>query len=110
MGIAPKATVGVVSEFNTTTSDAILTAIAKLPYGGILLLESQLDEGLVRGFPIEVLDAEFAMIRLATALGITVVEAAGNRSNNDLDIYTDAGGNQILIGTAPGSGTQAPLW
>ncbi len=49
--------------------------------GKILLLEVQ------RGrCPTEIDDADFNAIRLATALGVTVVEAAGNRGAN-LDTY-----------------------
>ena len=101
IGIAPKiGSVNVVSSYGTTVSNAIFAALDSLPYGGILLLETQVDELPVGGttltnLPVEVVDAEFAAIRLATALGITVIEAAGNGSN-DLDKFADAGGKLVL--------------
>ncbi|NJM30793.1 MAG: hypothetical protein HC855_12460 [Rhizobiales bacterium] len=48
------------------------------------------------------LDINYEAIRLATALGVVVVEAGGNGTNNggtpavDLDVYTNAGGQRIL--------------
>lgn len=100
VGIAANlASVDVVSYNGSTRPDAIVAAIDNLPYGGVLLLEAQLSATIGGTFwsnlPIEALDAEFAAIRLATALGITVVEAAGNGSN-DLDTFVDAGGDQVL--------------
>ena len=72
--------------------DAISVAIANLPFGGVLLLEAQLSlnadnasESDQRNFsllPIEIQNATFQMIRLATARGLTVVEAAGNGGVN----------------------------
>jgi len=103
IGIAPNvASVDVVSYNGSTRSNAMLAAIANLVFGDVLLLEAQLDPlGGNNYFPIEVLDAEFDTIRLATALGIVVVEAAGNGNSNtgignDLDAYANASGLQIL--------------
>lgn len=93
VGIAPNiASVNVVSHSGNTNTipNAILAAIDNLPFGGVLLLEVQL---ALR--PAETVQANFDTIRLATALGITVVEAAGNGGLN-LDLFTDGGGNQIL--------------
>lgn len=91
VGIAPNVdSVNVVSYWGSTIPDAILAAIDHLTYGDVLLLEVQV------GFlPVEKLDAEFDTIRLATMLGIIVVEAAGN-GNSDLDAYTNAAGEAIL--------------
>jgi serine protease len=61
--------------------NAIMVAIANLPFGGVLLLEVEICGPRL---PIELLNLEWNNIRLATALGITVVEAAGN-GNWDLD-------------------------
>jgi hypothetical protein len=106
IGIAPNVgSVNVVSYSGTTVANAIFAALDQLPYGGILLLETQVEQLSVggttlSGLPVEVGDAESAAIRLATALGITVVEAAGNGSN-DLDTFADAGGKLVLNRSDP---------
>lgn len=89
VGIAPNiATLGVVSIANGGSPvNAIMAAIDHLPFGGVLLIEMQC--GMSSGTsaintPFEIVPQWFDMIRLATALGITVVEAAGN-GGNDLD-------------------------
>jgi hypothetical protein len=93
VGIAPNvASVNVVSHSGATSNipNAIATAIANLDYGHLLLLEVQ-----INFLPAETVPANFAAIRLATALGVVVVEAAGNGAN-DLDLYTDSGGLAVL--------------
>lgn len=93
VGIAPNlASVNVVSHSGNTNSipNAILAAIDNLSFGGVLLLEVQ-----INFLPAETVQATFDAIRLATALGIVVVEAGGN-GGNDLDTFTDAGGQQTL--------------
>jgi hypothetical protein len=112
--------------------DAIMTAIGLLGYGDVLLLETQrrLTEGVDNFMPVEhQFDATdqhpwktaFREIRLATALGIAVVEAAGDGRNlnppdrvprwvgNDLDQFaplkvgdpefTDSGAILVAAGT-----------
>lgn len=102
IGITPNlASVDVVSYWESNRPDAILAAIATLSPGDVLLLEAQLNIPGWVNMPIEVLDAEFDAIRLATALGIIVVEAAGNGSN-DLDTYTNGAGDAIFNRTASG--------
>jgi subtilisin family serine protease len=106
LGIAPNiGAVNVVSYWNSTRPDAILAAIADLGFGDILLLEAQVSFNVGAtswiNMPIEALDAEFDAIRLASALGIVVVEAAGNGST-DLDTFVDAGGDQVLARGAAG--------
>jgi len=95
-GIVPNADGYVLSqwrpggEFNT--ADAIMAAIGYLRYGDILLIEAQTHyTGTgARTWPVEIHEASFQAIRLATALGIIVIEPAGNGSTeapagNDLD-------------------------
>ncbi|AUD79324.1 hypothetical protein CW740_08725 [Kangiella profundi] len=103
VGIAPSCTsVNVTSHYDDATStalhvaDAIIGALPSMDAGDVLLLEVQ------RGGAIatEVDDADFDAIRLATATGVIVVEAAGNGSNN-LDTYTNGSGDNILNRTSP---------
>ena len=98
VGIAPSvSSAQVTSHYDAATNtalnvaDAILEAQPSMAVGDVLLLEVQRGSGL----PTEVDDADFDAVRLATALGIIVVEAAGN-GNNNLDTYTDASGDNIL--------------
>lgn len=99
VGIATHASTRVISEWRTAatynTADAVLAAAATMAFGDVLLLETQYWGGTNPPWPTEVQDAVFDAIRLASALGVVVVEAAGN-GGNDLDPYTDAGGHQIL--------------
>lgn len=101
VGIAPNlGSVNVVSYHGSTKPDAILAAIDKLPYGSVLLLEAQLLSVTIGGntwslVPIELLKGDFDVIRLATALGITVIEAAGN-GGVDLDAIVGGGGLPVL--------------
>lgn len=123
VGIAPSADTDVVSYWGSTRPDALLAAITNLSFGDVLLIEAQLNANGFSKVPIEVLDAEFEMIRLATALGIVVVEAAGN-GGNDLDTVTDGSGNNvfdrtsadfrdsgaIMVGAADSSAPHQPMW
>ncbi|GAA4451174.1 hypothetical protein GCM10023189_12830 [Nibrella saemangeumensis] len=105
VGITPNvASVRAVSFHGSTQQDAILAAIATMNFGDVLLLEAQ---NWVPGLPsmlgpIEVTDAVYEVLRLATALGIIVVEAGGNGTNNGstppfaMDTYVAPGGNAIL--------------
>ncbi|MBC7873040.1 MAG: S8 family serine peptidase [Ferruginibacter sp.] len=107
VGIVPNvSSVNVVSYHLSTRVDAIIAAISNLVFGDVLLLEAQVSvpnstPGMLG--PIEVLDADYEAIRLATALGIIVVEAGGNGTNNggapalNLDTYQTAGGLRILF-------------
>ncbi|MCP4995723.1 MAG: S8 family serine peptidase, partial [Gammaproteobacteria bacterium] len=101
VGIAPHVdSVNVVSYYGSTRADAMLKAIDNLQFGDILLLAAQISRVEIDGtawrqMPVEVQDAEFDMVRLATALGIVVIEAAGN-GGNDLDAFVNDEGGQIL--------------
>ncbi|GAB3643195.1 S8 family peptidase [Spirosoma arcticum] len=105
VGITPKLTsVRATSYYGSTLSDAILAAVAAMSFGDVLLLEAQIEIPGLPGVlgPIEVLDGVFEVIRLATALGIIVVEAGGNGTDNGfappfaMDTYVAPGGNAIL--------------
>jgi hypothetical protein len=104
VGIAPNiASVDVVSFNGSTRPAAIIAAIANLSFGDTLLLEAQVWlNGTTLLGPIEAYDAEYEAIRLATALGIIVVEAGGNGTNNGsapalaMDTYTTLSGKAIL--------------
>jgi len=92
IGATPKAKGYVISQFrpdgSLNTADAIMAAIDHLNFGDILLLEAQVSDstGSKNLWPIEIQDAIYNVIRLATALGIIVIEAAGNG-----DIYSSIG-------------------
>jgi serine protease len=76
-------------------TDAFAAAVAAASVGQIILIELQ-----ISFLPMETLDDILDIIRLATALGITVVEAAGN-GNYDLDAWTTGGGLHRLNRTSP---------
>ncbi len=100
IGITPElAKVNVVSQYRSAavydTADAILDTVAALDFGDVLLLEAQTNYGGYSMVPVEVENAVFEAIRLGTALGITIVEAAGN-GGNDLDAFTNLMGQQVL--------------
>jgi serine protease len=103
VGIAPGASARVCSEWRTASSfnrvDAILDAIAAMSFGDVMLLEMQASYGGFSLVPAEAEPAVFDVIRLATALGVVVIEAAANGAN-DLDAFTD-GGAQVLNRSSP---------
>ncbi len=107
VGIAPAATGRVVSQHRPgggyNTSDAILDAAANMAFGDVLLLEAQEFDpvGGLYFWPVEIADATYDAIRLATALGVVVVEAACN-GGYDLDAYVNAGGQNIFNRASPG--------
>ena len=82
----------------TCVADAIWSALPRLRAGDVILLEAQTfyDANLAKGWndmPVEVEDVELELIRLVTASGIIVVEAAGNGKNNlDTFQYTNSKG------------------
>jgi serine protease len=75
--------------------DALAAAVAAMSVGQILLIELQ-----INFLPEETVDDSLDLIRLATARGIIVVEAAGN-GNTDLDGWTTSGGLHRLNRTSP---------
>lgn len=78
--------------------EAIMEAANILGFGDAMLLEIQVIDAQSNYWPLEIYDAEYDAIRLATALGITVVEPAGN-GNQNLD-------NAVV---RPGSSTPVAL-
>ena len=103
-GITSKAKGYVVSQWRPdgyfNVADALMTSILQLSAGDILLIQAQaLDFNSGQIGPVEILDAQFHLIRLATALGIIVIEPAGNGNNqrgNDLDLLKNPEGDFIL--------------
>jgi len=92
VGVAPGVTsVRVVSHYEAATlssnvADAITAAIDAMAPGDVLLLEVQ-GTGF---FPAEIDAAVWATIRLASALGVIVIEPAGN-GNKTLDTWSEGG-------------------
>lgn len=101
VGIAPGATVRVVSQWRTATrfgtAEAILSAVNAMATGGVLLLEAQTTYSTTGTtyLPVEVEEAAFDAIRHACDEGIIVVEAAGN-GGSDLDTFSDVDGREVL--------------
>jgi hypothetical protein len=106
LGITPKVKGHVISQWRPdgsfNTLDAIISALSQLKHGDILLLEVQSrDRDSNKKFwPIEISEFIFQGIRLATALGIIVIEPAGNGNieltlGNTLDNYS-RNGRKIL--------------
>lgn len=100
VGHVPRARGRVVSQHQPggyNTAAAILSAAAVMSAGDVLLLEAQ-ETDPVSGkyyWPVSIADANYDAIRLTTALGITVVEAACNGSY-DLDAYVNLSGKRIF--------------
>jgi hypothetical protein len=82
-------------------ADMILKATPLLSLGDVILLEVQYDDILdpARLVPVETDPRIFAAIELATRLGIIVVEAAGNGSDN-LDTFVNDQGKNVLLRTS----------
>lgn len=94
--------------------DAVMAAILHLtqpgedPFGRVLLLEVELGPAndlislkdvhnvVWSGMPMETALADYQLIRLATALGIVVVEAAGNGGHN-LDLFQQKSSNKFVL-------------
>lgn len=92
-------------------SEALLEAVLIMSWGQVLLIEEQTDiydvlpDGTLKPryyfAPAEALDDVYHLVRLATALGIVVIQAAGNGSLN-LDDYSDAKWGRIFNPNHPG--------
>src|SRR4030095_3142987 len=83
-GITPKAQGYVISQWRhdgcRNNADAIMAVLSNLHFGDVMLIETQVrDSPSTKYFwPVEIQDATYQAIRLAHALGIIVIEAAGN--------------------------------
>jgi hypothetical protein len=99
VGIAPAATGSVVSSDPSGISPAILESLLHLSFGDILLIEEAAieneDGNAHEGYsvPVETVEDVFNAIRLASALGIVVVEPGGDGDPTlgdpvNLDDYT----------------------
>jgi serine protease len=107
VGVAPAASGRVISQWRNAASyntpDAIVSAASSMYAGDVLLLEAQdLDPaGVLPSFwPVEIADATYAAILLATGLDVVVIEAGGN-GDHDLDAYRNSSGKKIFDRTSP---------
>lgn len=105
-GFAPHIASVFVASRNPSLANSIVDVLDNLDFGDVMLLETQ--DGVPGTVPTmfgpsEIVEAVREACRLATALGIVVVAAGGNGTNNgnapatDLDTFTDAGGNLVLF-------------
>jgi hypothetical protein len=120
-GIAPEATVRVVSHYNQNSNghvaDAISAALNANPVPHVLLLEVQRGDPAL---PTEVHKWDYAAIQTAVGSGVVVIEAAGN-GGIDLDQWQDDAGQfrlnkgsgwdsfAILVGAASSLPPHQPL-
>ena len=113
IGVAPECGVRVVSQWfkNSagaffSTADAIASAVAQMKAGDVLLLETTAPPVSKFGWvPVDTDPLCFLLIKIATSIGITVVEPAGNNGvkadtphigGSNLDAFTDPQGKFIL--------------
>ncbi|MCH9650014.1 MAG: hypothetical protein K0U98_17390 [Deltaproteobacteria bacterium] len=112
-GFVPKAQIRVAPVFLLSDPDwapanAVLLATLKLSPGDILLVEQErflFDDGtIIVHTPFEFDDLEFAVVEQATALGIHVIQPAGNSVNRDFPLNggLDLDNDPIVID--PGTG------
>jgi hypothetical protein len=91
------------SDGSSNLDNAILAAINELSFGEVLVLPLQWARPDGTKWPVESETTTFNLIRLATALGITVVEAAGNGAQ-DLDrvapFLTNDDSGAIMVGAS----------
>lgn len=105
VGITPAlASVNVIGQWRNLAdydiADATLDACTRMGFGDVLLLEAHTNFNGFTLVPVEAFDDAFEAIRLATALGIIVVEAGGN-GGEDLDLVTNPGGQNFFDPTDP---------
>jgi serine protease len=106
VGITPNVASALASSYSSSTiPNAITAAVLAMDFGDVLILEAQVSvttAGDPRYGPVETIEANWEAIRLATALGMIVVEAGGNGTNNggtpavNLDTWQNASGHKAL--------------
>lgn len=88
LGIVPEAGGCLFSQWRPdgsfNTADALLASLRYLQSGDVILLQAQMADRAGRFWPVEIQPPVFEAIRLATALGITVIEAAANGGRMDI--------------------------
>lgn len=105
VGIAPNVASVFVASRNPSLADSIVDVLSSLDFGDVMLLETQ--DGVAGSSPTmygpsEIVEAVWESIRLASALGVIVVEAGGNGTNNgstppvDLDLFANLAGERVL--------------
>jgi hypothetical protein len=106
VGIAPNVAKLFVASRTPSLADSIVDVLDSLDFGDVMLLETQdfiLGASPPRLGPSETVTVTREAIRLATALGVIVVEAGGNGTDNgsapatDLDTFTNASGERVLF-------------
>ncbi|MEP7220199.1 MAG: hypothetical protein ABI876_14845 [Bacteroidota bacterium] len=106
VGIAPASGGRVVSAYRTPNNynpaDAIIDAASRMAFGDVMMIQLEMFDPAFgpHSWPLEIYDINYDAIRLTTALGIIVVEPAGNGSR-DLDAYTNPAGRAIFDRSSP---------
>ncbi len=99
IGIAPRASARVVSQWRTSTTystaAAIAAAASTMSRGDVLLVETQTNVGTQVNVPAEAEQAVYDAIVATVGAGIVVVEAAGN-GGLELDSVTDTKGRRVF--------------
>lgn len=105
-GFAPNIASVFVASRNPSLANSIVDVLDNLDFGDVMLLERQ--DGVPGTVPTmfgpsEIVEAVREACRLATAIGIIVVAAGGNGTNNEgapatnLDTFTNTAGNLVLF-------------
>jgi hypothetical protein len=116
IGIAPASTVNAIAYSNTPSAseysleDAIILSLTYLSFGDVLLVEAQKTLSIPGNdyngcnVPVEIDSTVFDAIRLASALGIIVIEPGGDGDNVNTFVNFDElqiGGQYILNPSSP---------
>ena len=114
LGIAPKvSSVRVASWHGSSVADAITAGSDALESsGGVLLVEVESPYAQDKYGPVELTEANFAAIRLATGLRIHVVEAAGisKKGSMNLDAAKLDDSRAVMVSAATSFSFKEPKW